>query len=59
MYGKEQRVKQDTVEAVIWLRMAADRGHVEVEYLLGVIYYFGEGVTQDHPEALNGAKKPH
>ena len=34
-----------------WFRKAADRGLVDAQFNLGVIYDAGEGVTQDYAEA--------
>lgn len=35
------------VDAVQWYRMAAERGHVEAQFLLGLMYRTGRGVSQD------------
>ena len=34
-------------EAVKWFRKAAEQGHAESQYGLGLMYYLGEGVLQD------------
>jgi len=35
------------VDSVQWYRIAAERGHVEAQFLLGTMYRTGRGVTQD------------
>ena len=39
-------------EAVFWLRMAADRGHKEAQYRLGLLYAHGDGVPLNQYEAV-------
>jgi TPR repeat protein len=36
---------------------AADQGHSGAQYLLGLCYYYGEGVTKDHAEAKKWLSK--
>jgi TPR repeat protein len=50
-YYNGLRVAQNHLEAVKWLRLAADQGHSDAQYNLGYIYYYGKGVVQDYVEA--------
>ena len=43
---------QDYSAAIKWYRMAADQGHAQAQYNLGVMYYYGQGVSQNTSEAL-------
>ena len=43
---------KDPEEAVRWFRMAAEQGHAEAQYSLGVAYDTGEGVPEDDAEAV-------
>ena len=36
---------------------AAEQGHADVQYLLGLSYFFGEGVTKDYAEAVKWFRK--
>ena len=51
MYRNGEGVPQDDVEAVRWLRLAADQGHVSAQLALGVMYASGQGVPQDYMQA--------
>jgi TPR repeat protein len=44
-------VSQDNAEAAKWYRKAADQGHANAQYNLGVMYSTGQGVPQDYVEA--------
>jgi TPR repeat protein len=52
MYAEGQGVARDEVEAVKWYRKAAEHGHAEAQFYLGMMYYSGRGVAQDGREAL-------
>ncbi len=39
--------------AARWFRMAADRGHAQSQYLLGLLYFWGLGVKKDCARALS------
>ena len=43
---------QDDAEAVRLYRLAADQGHADAQYNLGVMYANGQGVAQDDAEAV-------
>jgi hypothetical protein len=45
-------VKEDDAEAAIWFRKAAEQGHADAQFSLGIMYEKGEGVRQDFAEAL-------
>jgi TPR repeat protein len=34
-----------------WFRLAADQGHADAQYNLGLMYYNGHGVPKNYPEA--------
>ena len=38
------------------MRLAAEQGHSDAQYNLGVTYYLGEGVPQDYEEALRWSR---
>jgi TPR repeat protein len=44
--------KKDAATAAVLFREAADQGHVEAAFSLGVLYQNGEGVPQDNKEAI-------
>jgi len=43
---------KDYKEAVHWLRLAADQGHVQAQSELGYCYYGGHGVSTDYTAAV-------
>ncbi len=46
-------VPQDDAEAARWYRLAAEQGHAEAQYALGLlIYYLGRGAPKDNTQAL-------
>jgi TPR repeat protein len=47
----------DYAEAAKWFRKAAEQGDADARYILGNMYYFGEGVTQDYAEAVKWYRK--
>ncbi len=46
-YLAGQGAPRDPVEALVWLNMAANSGHIKAQYDLGVMYRSGFGVQQD------------
>ena len=40
--------KRDYAEAVKCYRLAADQGHLEAQKILGLCYYYGQGVDRDY-----------
>ena len=52
MYTAGQVVAQYAVEAVRWVRRAAEQGDAEAQLTLGVMYAAGRGVAQDEAEAV-------
>ncbi len=52
MYDDGRGVAQDDAEAVLLYRLAADQGHAEAQYNLGVMYDDGRDVAQDDAEAV-------
>ena len=45
-------VTQNDVKAAIWFNMAAEQGHADAQYRLGLKYSIGSGVVEDGVEAL-------
>lgn len=45
-------VEQDYAEAMRWYRMAAEKGDVNGQYNLGLMYATGDGVEKDYKEAM-------
>ena len=41
-----------TAFAAAWLRRAADQGHAQAQYTLGLMYLKGSGVAKDEQEAV-------
>ena len=50
-------VARDDRQAAIWYRRAAERGHAEAQFALGLAYEDGRGVPQDMREALSWYQK--
>lgn len=50
-YYQGKGVEKDAVEAVRWLRMAADQNYATAQFNLGVCYEYGTGVEKDDAEA--------
>jgi uncharacterized protein len=46
-FSEEASVTQDDQEAFKWFSKAAELGHPEAQYLVGLMYYFGEGIAKD------------
>ena len=43
---------KDEQEAVVWFRRAAYQGLADAQFILGLMYYQGEGVAKDEQEAV-------
>jgi uncharacterized protein len=52
MYANGVGVAQDLVQALHWIRQAAEKGHAPAQYLLATSYGNGELVEQDDHQAL-------
>ena len=52
MYANGEGVPEDDKEAVKWYRLAAEQGHAQAQYNLGLMYANGEGVPEDDKEAV-------
>ncbi len=53
LYYSGDGVPQDDAEAARWYRRAAEQGHAEAQYALGLlIYHIGRGAPQDNTQAL-------
>ncbi len=51
MYGKGVGVTRDDVEAYNWYHKAAELGHPNAQFNLGVIYAKGRGIDKNLDEA--------
>lgn len=51
MYAQGEGVPKDDVEAVTWVRKAAEQGLTEAQSTLGVMYAQGTGVPKDYATA--------
>ena len=49
--GNDAYESGDYATALAIFTALAEAGHTEAEYKLGLMYYYGEGVTKDHEEA--------
>jgi hypothetical protein len=52
MYHTGEGVAKDLAQAARLFRLAADQGHADGQYLLGVMYVEGKGVAKDLTEAV-------
>ena len=50
-------VIKDKIESAKWIRIAAESGHSQAQYILGNDYANGRGVTKDPIEAIKWYKK--
>ena len=57
MYGNGRGVPQDHAAAMSWFRKAAEQGHAEAQYNLGVMYEEGHGVPRDYTAAVSWYRK--
>ena len=55
-YGRNGK-KQDYAEAVRYYREAAEQGHADAQYHLGICYYWGHGVDASETEAVKWYRK--
>jgi len=55
-YWRGCGIKQNAAEAVRWLKLAAEQGHVMAQRDMGYTYARGEGVTEDLEEATKWYK---
>ena len=60
LYDNGTGVPQDDAEAERWYRLAAEQGHFEAQYQLGLAYDAGHGVAQGCPAHLSTkGEAPH
>jgi len=50
-------VPQNYAEAIKWYRKAAEQGHADAQFRLGICYGDGKGVPQDYTEAVKWLRK--
>ncbi|MBL0116020.1 MAG: sel1 repeat family protein [Sphingomonadales bacterium] len=51
MYYNGKGIAQDYAAALVWYRMAADRGDASAQGSLGAMYANGQGVAKDYVQA--------
>ena len=56
-YYGSQGVKPDYAEAAKWFHLAAQQGHADAQFNIGVMYSNGQGVKQDYFEAVKWYRK--
>ncbi|MEK9722995.1 MAG: hypothetical protein VW405_05860 [Rhodospirillaceae bacterium] len=42
---------RDPAKAIVWYRKAADQGHIDAQYRLGLLHSRGEGTTVNYHRA--------
>jgi hypothetical protein len=52
MYDNGQGVTQDSTQAALWYRKAAENNVVQAEYRLGYDYFLGRGIPQNYAQSL-------
>ncbi len=55
--GEEAWARQDYAEALRWYRMAAEQGHADAQFHMGLMYNNGWGVRKNYAEALRWHRK--
>lgn len=50
-------VAQNCSEFARWIRKAADQGHVDAQYIYGVMFEYGRGVAQSDAESARWYRK--
>jgi uncharacterized protein len=56
-YANGRGVPKDYVEAVKWVRKAAEQNDVPAQSVLGICYFKGQGVKKDYTEAVKWFRK--
>ncbi len=56
-YFGHNNVRQDYAEAAKWFRKAAVNGEANSQFMLGMMYKYGQGVPQDDAEALTWLRR--
>ena len=59
MYGNDESVLKDPKQAVAWYRKAAEQGHSDAQFNLGIMYANGEGVLKDMKLAKKFIQQAH
>jgi TPR repeat protein len=49
--------RQDDQEAFKWFSKAAELGHAQSQYIVGLMYYFGEGIPKDESKGVQLIKQ--
>ena len=57
MEQREEEKEKRLVEAVKWVRKAAERGDAEAQYVLGRCYSLAVGISEDREEAIKWYRK--
>lgn len=51
-FGEDAGERQDDKEAFKWFSKAAELGHAESQYIIGLMYYLGEGIQKDEVKGI-------
>jgi TPR repeat protein len=51
LHARGDGVRQNHGESARWYRLAADQGHADAQFNLGLNYDLGRGVAQDYGQA--------
>lgn len=51
-FSEDAGERQDDHEAFKWFSKAAELGHAQAQYLIGLMYYFGEGIQKDEVKGV-------
>lgn len=51
-FSEEAGERQDDQEAFKWFSKAAELGHAQAQYIIGLMYYFGEGIAKDEAKGI-------
>ncbi|MFN5353031.1 MAG: tetratricopeptide repeat protein [Burkholderiaceae bacterium] len=55
--GLQAYETDDFKQAAMWFQQAAEQGHADAQYYLGLIYQYGRGIKEDYDKAIALYKK--
>jgi TPR repeat protein len=56
-FSEDAGERQDDQEAFKWFSKAAELGHAQSQYIVGLMYYFGEGIPKDESKGVQLIKQ--
>ena len=56
-FSEDAGERQDDQEAFKWFSKAAELGHAQSQYIIGLMYYFGEGIPKDESKGVQLIKQ--